>query len=360
MPPAARAEAALEGRLLNSVCILRLSAIGDVTHVIPVVLSLQQQQPGIHITWIIGKVEHKLVGDLPGVEFLVFDKKAGWRGYRQLRRQVRGRRFDALLHMQVALRANLAAALIPARIKVGYDRARSKDLHQLFINRRIAATPRQHVRDCLASFLEPPGLEAAPPVWTIPLSAADHEFAHRHLDPARRSLVISPCASHTLRNWRAERYAALADHAVRQHNMQVLLVGSPAKSEQEMCAAIAAGMVEPALNLCGQDTLKQLTALLTHADLLVAPDTGPAHIASAVGTDVLGLYAASNPLRSGPYRSLDWCVNRYPDALQQFTGKSVDEARWGAKAEFPGAMDLITVADATTMLDRWVAARTDG
>lgn len=357
MPPAKPVEAILEGRLPNSVCILRLSAIGDVTHVVPVVLSLQQQQPGIQITWIIGKVEHKLVGDLPGVEFIVFDKKAGWRGYRELRRQLRGRRFDSLLHMQVALRANLAAAVIPSWVKVGYDRARSKDLHQLFINRRIAATPRQHVRDCLASFLDPLGLAAAPPIWTIPLAAVDHDFARRHLDPARRSLVISPCASHALRNWRPERYAALADHAVRQHNMQVLLVGSPAQSEQVMCAAIAAAMAEPALNLCGQDTLKQLTALLSQADLLVAPDTGPAHIASAVGTDVLGLYAASNPLRSGPYRSLNWCVNRYPEALQRFTGKTVEQARWGAKAEFPGAMDLITVEDATSMLDRWTAAQ---
>jgi heptosyltransferase I len=356
VPPAKPVGAILETRLPNSVCILRLSAIGDVTHVVPVVLSLQQQRPGIQITWIIGKVEHKLVGDLPGVEFIVFDKKAGWRGYRELRRQLRGRRFDALLHMQVALRANLAAAVIPARVKVGYDRARSKDLHRLFINRRINATPRQHVRDCLASFLEPLGLAAAPPLWAIPLAAVDHDFARRHLDPARRSLVISPCASHALRNWRPERYAALADHAVRQHNMQVLLVGSPAQSEQVMCAAIAAAMAEPALNLCGQDTLKQLTALLSQADLLVAPDTGPAHIASAVGTDVLGLYAASNPLRSGPYRSLNWCVNRYPEALQRFTGKTVEQARWGAKAEFPGAMDLITVEDATGMLDRWIAA----
>jgi heptosyltransferase I len=343
--------------LIDSICILRLSAIGDVTHVIPVVLSLQQQRPGIAITWIIGKLEHRLVGDLPGVEFIVFDKKAGARGYFDLRRQLRGRRFDALLHMQVALRANGAAALIPARIKVGYDRARSKDLHSLFINRRIAANPRQHVRDGLASFLEPLGLEAAPPVWEIPLAAADHDFARAQLDPARLNLVISPCASHPLRNWPAERYAALADHAIRQHDMRVLLVGSPAALEQKMCAAIEASMEGPAHNLCGQDTLKQLTALLTHADLLLAPDTGPTHIASAVGTDVLGLYAASNPHRSGPYRSIAWCVDRYPEARRKFTGKSVEESRWGAKVEYPGAMELITVHDACGMLDRWVAAR---
>lgn len=353
--PPVKNRTVMSGPLINSICILRLSAIGDVTHVIPVVLSLQEQLPGVKITWIIGKVESKLIGDLPGVEFIVFDKKAGRKGYLDLRRKFKGRRFDALLHMQVAFRANLAAALIPARLKIGYDRDRSKDLHGLFVNRRIAPAPQQHVRDCLASFLEPLGLKAAPPRWEIPLSESDYEFARAHLASDRRNLVISPCASHTLRNWPAERYARLADHAIRQHGMKVILVGSPAPFEAEYCQAIEGSMEETAHNICGQDTLKQLTALLQQADLVVAPDTGPAHIASAMGTDVLGLFAASNPNRSGPYNSLKWCVNRYPEALKKFTGKTVDEARWGAKAEYEGAMELVRVEDATAMLDRWVA-----
>lgn len=345
--------------VLHSVCILRLSAIGDVTHVIPVVLSLQAQSPGTRITWIIGKLEARLVGDLPGVEFIVFDKRGGWRGYLKLWRQLRGRRFDALLHMQVAARANLVAALVRARIKIGYDQARSKDGHGLFINRRVAPAPAQHVRDCLASFLEPLGLEAAAPHWEIPLEATDRAFAGQYLATDRPNLVISPCSSHPLRNWPVERYAALADHAAARHGMQVILVGSPAPAEKATCAAIAGAMREPALNLCGQDTLKQLAALLQGADLLVAPDTGPAHIASALGTDVLGLYAASNPLRSGPYRSLQWCVDRYPEALRQFRRLTVDTARWGTKVEVPGAMELIEVADAIATLDRWVAVRRD-
>lgn len=344
--------------MINSICILRLSAIGDVTHVVPVVLSLQEQIPGVKITWVIGKIEAKLVGDLPGVEFIIFDKKAGWKGYRDLRQKLRGRRFDALLHMQVAFRANLAAAVIPAKLKIGYDKARSKDLHSLFINRRVAPAPQQHVRDCLASYLEPLGLAAAPPGWDIPLSDEDHDFARSHLAEDRRNLVISPCASHILRNWPAERYAKLADHAIREHGMKVILVGSPAPFEAEYCTAIEQAMEESAHNICGKDTLKQLTALLARADLVVAPDTGPAHIASAMGTDVLGLFAASNPNRSGPYNSLQWCVNRYPEALEKFTGKTVDEARWGAKAEFEGAMELVTVEDATGMLDRWMEAQT--
>lgn len=319
------------------------------------VLSLQEQCPGIRITWVIGKIESRLIGDLPGVEFIVFDKKSGWRGYTQLWQTLRGRRFDALLHMQVALRANLASACIRAKIRVGYDNARSKDLHGLFINRRIPAANRQHVRDCLASFLTPLGLKPAPPRWLIPVSDADRDFASIHLKQDGQNMVISPCASHVLRNWSADRYAHLADYAISQHGMNVILVGSPAPFEMDYCKSISEQMQQPVTNICGKDTLKQLTALMTVADLVVAPDTGPAHIASAVGTDVIGLYAASNPNRSGPYNSLPWCVDHYPEALNAHTGKSVGTARWGAKAEFEGAMDLIGVDEVCAKLDDWVA-----
>lgn len=342
--------------MIKSVCILRLSAIGDITHVVPVVLSLQQQLPSVKITWIIGKLESRLIGDLPGVEFIIFDKKGGFRAFRQLRAELAGRRFDALLHMQVALRANLVSALIPANIRVGYDRARSRDYHRAFINRSISPTPRQHVRDGLASFLEPLGLQPAPPLWRIPTSDADEAFAREHLDPNDFNIVFSPCASHKLRNWLPERYAQLADYAIEKHNAVVTFVGSPAPFEKDFVADIESRMRCKARNLVGQDTLKQLTRLLANADLVVAPDTGPTHIASAVGTDVLGLYAGSNPDRSGPYNSLQWCVNRYPEALKKFRGKSIEECRWGAKAEFPGAMELITAAETEAMLDRWVAS----
>ncbi|MGE5167555.1 MAG: glycosyltransferase family 9 protein, partial [Deltaproteobacteria bacterium] len=122
----------------QSLCLLRTSALGDVTHVVPLVRTLQGTWPQTRLTWIVGKLEHKLVGDIPGVEFIVFDKAAGWRGFAALRRQLTGRRFDVLLHLQVALRANLVSALVRADLRVGYDRARSRDLHGLFVNRRIA------------------------------------------------------------------------------------------------------------------------------------------------------------------------------------------------------------------------------
>jgi len=134
--------------------VLRLSALGDVCHVLPVVRSIQDQWPGTRISWILGGLEHRLLGHIPGIEFIVFDKKAGLAGYRELRRRMAGRRFDALLHMQLALRASLAAAVVPARIKLGFDRTRAREAQWLFTTDRIEARSREHVLDSLFGFAE--------------------------------------------------------------------------------------------------------------------------------------------------------------------------------------------------------------
>src|ERR1700689_3755564 len=107
-------------RMLNlierpeSLCILRLSAIGDTCHVVPVVRTLQRIWPTTRLTWVIGRVEARLMSLLPGVEFITIDKGAGLAAARALRALLRGRRFDLLLHMQLSLRASLVSALISA------------------------------------------------------------------------------------------------------------------------------------------------------------------------------------------------------------------------------------------------------
>ena len=106
----------------------------------------------------------------------------------------------------------------------------------------------------------------------------------------------------------------------------------------------------------GKDTLKQLPALLARADLLVTPDSGPMHIANAMGTKVLGLHAATNPNRSGPYSDRRFCVDRYDDAARTYRGKPGSELKWGTKIEAEGVMDLITVEDAVAAFERYRAA----
>ena len=185
------------------ICLFRLSALGDVTHALSVVRRIQDEWPDARITWIIGRLEHRLLQNLEGVEFIVFNKADGVGAYRELRRVLRGRRFDALLHMQVALRANLASTLVRADKRIGYDHERSRDLHGLFISERIAAGNQQHVLDAMQSFLQPLGVAAAALRWDIPLSSEDFNFADRHVEANRRTLCISPVSSHERRNWHA-------------------------------------------------------------------------------------------------------------------------------------------------------------
>jgi heptosyltransferase I len=116
-------------------------------------------------------------------------------------------------------------------------------------------------------------------------------------------------------------------------------------------------MTEPCLNLIGQDTLEQSKALFQHADLLMAPDSGPVHIASALGTDVLGLYAATWSRRSGPYHSLDLCVDYFPEAARKFRQREPEELRWGTRIEVPGVMDLIKPEEVIAKLSAWAQHR---
>ena len=338
---------------------MRLSALGDVTHVLPLVHTLRAAWPQVAITWVIGAGEQRLLDGLEGVEFITFDKKTGVRGMLELRRSLQGQRFDALLHMQVAARANVLSAFIPARRRIGYDRTRSKDLHGLFVTERIRDVPGLHVLDAIGSFCEPLGLTPAPVRWTIPVPDDARAWARsRWPDDGTPTLMVSPCSSHVLRNWRSERYAALADHAV-QRGWRVVLCGGRSALERETTDAILAAMKHPALDLVGKDTLKQLPALLERAALLVTPDSGPMHIANAMGTTVLGLHAASNPVRSGPYSDRTYCVDRYDAAARRYRGKPADALRWGAKIEVPGVMDLVTVDDAIGAFERFAVRRPD-
>jgi len=265
-----------------------------------------------------------------------------------------------LLQMQVALRANVLSAVIPAERRIGYDPSRSKDLHGLFVNERIPDRPGIHVLDAMGSFCEPLGIVQTEVSWHLPVPAAAHEWARAQWpDDGTPTLLVSPCSSHTVRNWRPDRYAAVADHAVSR-GWRVVMCGGRSTLERETTDAILAAMQAPALDLVGKDTLKQLPALLARADLVMTPDSGPMHIANAMGTKVLGLHAASNPRRSGPYSDLRYCVDRYDDAARRFLGKPADEIPWGTKIERAGVMDLVTVEDAVAAFERLCADRRAG
>lgn len=333
------------------ICLLRLSALGDVTHALPVVRAIQNKWPSCRITWVIGKSEGKLLAGMDGVEFVIFDKTRGGRAYIDLHRQLKGRSFDVLLHMQVAARANLASLLIRAPVKLGWDDARCRDRHKWFVNAQVPAAHHQHQVQGFLSFAHSLGIDAAEPVWNLPVSTNAREFARKHISSDRPCLLISPCSSHVLRNWRAENYAEIADYAMATLGMQVLLSGGSSAMDRDMGADIEALMSGQPLNLIGKDTLENSLGLLERAAVVLSPDSGPVHIANALGTPVIGLYACTWSQRSGPSNSLEYCVDHFAEAARKFKKQEPEELRWGSRIEQAGVMDLIEVGEVRRRLD---------
>lgn len=333
-----------------------MSAIGDVCNTIPLIRNLQAAWPSCRITWIIGLVERSLVGDLDGIEFLGYDKKTGLLDGTEPRGRLASRSFDVLLHLQASWRANALAFRIRAPIKLGFDRKRARDGQWLFSNRKIAPTPKSHVAEGFLSFGDALGAPRGRLRWDIPIPEADRAFAREQIPDGRQTLVISPCSSQrarNFRNWPAERYAEVARRAMQEHGMAVILTGGRTELEREYADRIRALAGDAVQDLVGKTSLKQLLALIERAFAVLAPDSGPVHMATTVGTPAIGLYATSNPARTGPLDGR-WVVSAYEQALLAYADKGVERVRWGQRVRDPGAMELIEVEAVMTRVHELV------
>src|SRR5699024_2208588 len=170
----------------DSICLLRLSALGDCANVVPIVHTLRHYWPQTRIGWVINRTEAALVGDLPGVDFYVMDKRAGRAGLRALKTQLCDVRFDVLLHMHASWRANRASRLVRARRRIAFDAMRTRDFQNWFVNERIAPVASRHVVDGFFAFLEQLGLHERVADWRVPVSTTDRARAAALLgeDPA--------------------------------------------------------------------------------------------------------------------------------------------------------------------------------
>jgi heptosyltransferase I len=336
----------------SSICLFRLSAIGDVCHTLPVLRTLQATWPKTKITWIIGKLEASLIGDVENVEFIIFDKKLGRKAYSQLKQDLKGREFDVLLMMQVAIRASLASRLIKAKYKIGFDRARAKDFQWLFSQIKILAHPDQHVMQGLFGFTQALGIKHRVVDWKIPLSNDALLFAEKHITSSQ-TILISPCSTerkNNFRNWSSSNYAAICDY-LDTRGYKVILTGGPSELEKQYGTEIEAQASSEILNLIGKTDLKQLYALICKVKGVIAPDSGPVHMANSAKTACIGLYASSNPLRTGPYHYQQLVVNKYPEAVEKFLHKTTDSVKWGQRVRNSEVMNLIKVNDVIEKID---------
>lgn len=342
------------------ICLLRLSALGDVAQALLLVRCLQQHFPEAQISWVIGRNEARLLGDLPGIHLVIFDKKLGWGAYRELRRQLKNQRFDVLLNMHMSLRASLASLLIKAPRRIGYDRQRAHEGNFLVSNQHIEFQAQQSVLESFLAFGKSLGVDCQIPEkgWGFPVSAEARALGLRLLPEGQQYFVVSPLSSHRIRSWRAERYAAVMDHMQQQHGLRAVLIGGPGADDRAFAEAVMAAMQGDCINLTGADSLATMAGVIARASLLLAPDSGPLHIANALGVPLVGLYACTDVQRSGPVGQRRYCANQFAAAAQRFLGKSPEQLKWRTKIEFEGVMDLITVEQVIDLLQlRWSHAQ---
>jgi heptosyltransferase I len=298
------------------VAIVMLSAIGDAVHVLPVANALKRAVPGMKLTWVIQPVPHKLVHNHPAIdEFIIFRRRRGLTALGQflsVRRELRRHQFDLVIDLQVYLKAGILTWFTPAPTKLGFDRARARDLNWLFTTQRIPPHPVQHVQDQYFEFLHFLGVSPEPVIWGLRFTDEERQVQREFFAEVEKpvcSVVVG--SSKPKKDWPPERYAELLEIIEGEFGFQTVLIGGPAPRERATAAEVARLTRAQPLNELG-DNLRRLMYLLDGSDVLVSPDTGPLHIARALETPVVGLYGYTNPKRTGPYRKYtDLVVDGY-------------------------------------------------
>lgn len=338
-----------------TVCLVRLSALGDVVLATALVATLRAEWPDLRLTWVTSEATRELLKGLPGVDWVVVPRPLRAGDYLRLRRRLRDRNFDVLLAAQASFRANLVHACVRARRRIGFDATRARDLHGLFVDERIARRD-EHLAEGFLGFATALGVPPERHVrrLELPLDPSDRA-AGLALAGAGRYFVVNPTASKTERNWRPERYAAVATHLVRRTGWRIVVTGGGGAAERALAAEVAARIGPAATDLAGRTRLRELAAVLAGAEGLLAPDTGPVHLAAAVGIPVVGLYAVARSELTGPWPDLRYCVDCYAEAARRFLGDPTPS--WHRRVHDSRAMDLVTVEDVCAQVDRLVAER---
>jgi heptosyltransferase I len=299
-----------------------MSAVGDTVQVLPVVNALKRAFPLARLTWLIQPLPHSLVANHPQVdEFVIFRRMDRRRtpgallaAGREIRRATArllevGRRqpggtFDLVLDLQVYLKAGLLTWLAPGRMKLGFDRGRTRDLNPLFTTHRIPPNPEgfAHTQDQYFEFLRYLGVDPDPLVYGLevtPEERLDQERFFQALERPACSVVLA--TSDPRRDWRTDGYASVLSSLYHDFGLQPIVVGGSSPREAVLAQEVTRLTAAPVLNAMGEG-LRRLLWLLDGSTLVISPDTGPLHIARAMEVPVVGLYGFTNPKRSGPYR----------------------------------------------------------
>lgn len=333
----------------DRICIVMMSAVGDAVHVLPVINALKRSNPATRITWVLQPGPASLVRGHPSVdEIILFDRALGLGAFTSVRRAFAARKFDLVINLQVYFKAGIVTAFANAPVKLGFDRARARDLNWLFTNRQIPARPIQHVQDQYLEFLDALGVNAEPLEWNLgpfPEEKPWRDAFASSLDRPAAAIVVA--TSKPEKDWIPERWAEVCDQLYATYGLQPILVGGRSDREQNAARIILERTTHKPISKLGSG-LRPLVSIFDASALVLTPDTGPLHMAVALDRPVISLLGYTNPKRTGPYRKFhDLLLDRYGEPGEDYPPTMENR---------PGRMARITVSDVLEKIELWRSA----
>jgi ADP-heptose:LPS heptosyltransferase len=304
-PPAEAAGSTDQRRIL----IVLLGAIGDVVRALPLAMRLRRGLPGATLAWAVEPIAAPLLDGHPAIdELLIFRRDLGALAFLRFLREVRRGAFDLVLDLQRHLKSGVVSRASGAPQRIGFHRANSKEGNWLFNSEFIP--PQRHwsskLRQYLA-FADRLEVPDGPIEFGLALKPPEEARVDALLAPVRGPFVAAFVGSSwPSRWWFADRTAAVLNALGARRGLGAVLVGAPG-AEAEFAAEVAAA-VPGAANLAGRTTLRDLVGILGRARVSFGPDSGPMHVAAAVGTPVVSLWGATSPERSAPHGAADLTV----------------------------------------------------
>ena len=294
----------------DRILIIKPSAIGDVVHALPVLNLLRRRWPEAHVSWLITPGCRGLLEGHPQIDELIpFDRNLlghSWKSFaaasEALRyfRSLRDHKFDLVIDLQGLFRSGLLTWATRAPIRVGSTNAR--EFGGYFCTHLAPVhTWWQHAIERYLTVAEFLGLGREPVEFVFATDDADRQFVNDLLPKETPFAVLLPATNWKTKQWPVENFAALVEPLRQRFGLESILAGGPD-------AAALSPSIPGAINLAGKTTLRQLTALLERADLVIANDTGPMHIAAALGRPLVTMFGPTSPIQTGPYGRMDSVV----------------------------------------------------
>jgi len=299
------------------ILIVKLSAIGDVIHTLPAVNAIRRHWPHCRITWVVESAAADLVLGHPAINRVIVSHRKTWirglgaartrtRSVQAIRRfigELRDTRYDLVIDFQQLLKSGILVRLARGAIKAGFDRGMEHmEESQIFLNRRIPPVSMEiHALRRNLMLIEALGIPADAVTYDIPAGPREYRRVSDMLPPAqgKKRIAINPVAQWPTKLWPDDRFARLADRLIADHRAQVVFTGGPA--DAGVVNGIIARMDHRPVNLTGRTRITELAALYRMADLVISTDTGPMHLAAAMGAPTLALFGPTAPWRTGPF-----------------------------------------------------------